>query len=132
MSYLPYTSQEVNKQWGKHRNKFFRGRWEVRVNGYCRGKQIVMHSLAVKSYDEACKCPHCGCTEAPSDSYPPRTFDHIIPKFDKVTGERTEGKHVTMREEERECSKCHKWWRIWSGVGFESNVVYYDTEERWV
>jgi hypothetical protein len=37
-----------------------------------------------------------------------------------------------MREEERECSKCHKWWRIWSGVGFESNVVYYDTKERWV
>ena len=40
MSHLPYTSQEVNKSWGKGSNKFYRGRWEVRVNGFCAGKQI--------------------------------------------------------------------------------------------
>lgn len=132
MSHLPYTSQEVNKSWGKSRNQFYRWRWEVRVNGFCAGKQIVMHSLALKAYSEACKCPLCGSTEAPSDTYPPRTFDYTIPKYDKATGEVIGGKQVTIREEDRECSNCHKWWRIWSGVGFNSTVVYYDTEQRWI
>lgn len=130
MSYLPYTSQEVNKSWGKHRNKFFKGCWEVRVNGYCAGKKIVMHSLAVKSHQDGFKCPHCGSTKPATDSYD-RTFEVTLPKYDKVTGERTPGKEVTIKEKELECADCHKWWRIWSGVGFNSNVVYYDTEENW-
>lgn len=131
MSHLPHTSQEINKSWGKHRNKFYKGRWEVRVNGYCAGKQIVMHALALKSFNEACKCPLCGSTAEPSDFTSPRVYDYMIPKYDKVTGERIEGKTVTLQDMERECSNCHKWWNVLSGVGFESNVILYSTEEPW-
>lgn len=131
MSHLPYTSQEVNKSFDKRRNKFYKGRWEVRVNGYCAGKQIVMHALALKSHQEACKCPFCGHTEEAWE-YAARNFDYTIPNYDKVTGKRIEGKKVTISEEDRECPNCHKWWRVWSGIGIVSTVVNYDTEERWV
>ena len=131
MSHLPYTSQEVNKSFDKRTNKFYKGRWEVQVKGYCAGKQIIMHALALKSHQEACKCPFCGHTEEAWE-YAARNFDYNIPNYDKVTGKRIEGKTVTISEEDRECSNCHKWWRVWSGIGVVSTVVNYDTEERWV
>lgn len=131
MSHLPRTSQEINKAWGKSSNKFYMGRWEVRVNGYCAGKKIVMHALALKSFNEACRCPLCGSTDDPSNFSSPLVYDYTKPKYDKVTGERIGGKTVTLQELERECPNCRKWWRVLSGVGFQSNVILYNTEEPW-
>ena len=85
---------------------------------------------AAKDIDEI-KCPFCGTSDEALE-YAARNFDYTIPQYDKVTGERTEGKKVTISEEDRECPNCHKWWRVWSGIGFNSTVVNYDTEERWV
>lgn len=62
-------SKEINKAWGTCRNKYFRGKKEVRTDGYFRNEAVTYHTLALKSYDEGIKkCPHCGSSVVDLDT----------------------------------------------------------------
>jgi DNA-directed RNA polymerase subunit RPC12/RpoP len=115
--HVPKTSQEINKMFGSHSNKFYRGKKMWAGPGYARGMNPVwLCAIAVKKHDDGWKCPHCGGKPNPDETDTYATHDEYDPDL-KV--------NINPQiQTDTKCLSCGKEWSIRTNEG--GAVVWFD------
>ena len=107
---------DIYKMFDKARNKFFPRQWEVRSDGYLRGKPIVIHELAVNDHlDGIDTCPVCGSKEVLTDDE-----EHHLTYY----GTDKNGRPLWYAEFEETCAHCGSFRTVRSLLERKGVVMY--------